>query len=167
MYYWIFGLLGLAALGLDQWVKAWTTPHLALGETTPLLPGLVELMRVHNYGAAWSSFSGQKWLLLGVTGVIVLAVAWLLVRKVVRHPVGILACCLILSGGIGNILDRLRLGYVVDMLHFQFWPSYPTFNVADMCIVSGAVLGAVYYVYLYEKHDRRKPNGADDATGNG
>ena len=80
---------------------------------------------------------------------------------------GILACCLILSGGIGNILDRLRLGYVVDMLHFQFWPSYPTFNVADMCIVSGAVLGAVYYVYLYEKHDRRKPNGADDATGNG
>ena len=98
---------------------------------------------------------------------IVLAVAWLLVRKVVRHPVGILACCLILSGGIGNILDRLRLGYVVDMLHFQFWPSYPTFNVADMCIVSGAVLGAVYYVYLYEKHDRRNPNGADDATGNG
>ena len=87
MYYWIFGLLGLAALGLDQWVKAWTTAHLALGETTPLLPGLVELMRVHNYGAAWSSFSGQKWLLLGVTGVIVLAVAWLLVRKVVRpHP---------------------------------------------------------------------------------
>ena len=167
MYYWIFGLLGLAALGLDQWVKAWNTAHLALGETAPLLPGLVELMRVHNYGAAWSSFSGQKWLLLGVTGVIVLAVAWLLVRKVVRHPVGILACCLILSGGIGNILDRLRLGYVVDMLHFQFWPSYPTFNVADMCIVSGAVLGAVYYVYLYEKHDRRKPNGADDATGNG
>ena len=42
MYYWIFGLLGLAALGLDQWVKAWTTAHLALGETTPLLPGLVE-----------------------------------------------------------------------------------------------------------------------------
>ena len=71
MYYWIFGLLGLAALGLDQWVKAWTTAHLALGETTPLLPGLVELMRVHNYGAAWSSFSGQKWLLLGVTGVAV------------------------------------------------------------------------------------------------
>ena len=95
MYYWIFGLLGLAALGLDQWVKAWTTAHLALGETAPLLPGLVELMRVHNYGAAWSSFSGQKWLLLGVTGVIVLAVAWLLVRKVVRHPAGILACCLI------------------------------------------------------------------------
>ena len=72
------------------------------------------------------------------------------------------ACCLILSGGIGNIIDRLRLGYVVDMLHFQFWPSYPTFNVADVCIVSGAILGAIYYVLLYEKHDRRKTDGASD-----
>ena len=68
----------------------------------------------------------------------------------------------ILSGGIGNILDRLRLGYVVDMLHFQFWPSYPTFNVADVCIVSGAILGAIYYVLLYDKHDRRKTDGASD-----
>ena len=115
--------------------------------------------------AAWSSFSGQRWLLLGVTGVIVLAVLWLLARRIVRHPLGICACCLILSGGIGNIIDRLRLGYVVDMLHFQFWPSYPTFNVADMCIVSGAVLGAVYYIWIYEKHDRRKSDGAADPTG--
>ena len=98
-------------------------------------------MRVHNYGAAWSSFAGQKWLLLGVTGVILAAVLWVLARRIVRHPLGICACCLILSGGIGNIIDRLRLGYVVDMLHFQFWPSYPTFNVADVCIVSGAILG--------------------------
>ena len=54
------------------------------------------------------------------------------------------------------------LGYVVDMLHFQFWPSYPTFNVADVCIVSGAILGAIYYVLIYEKHDRRKTDGASD-----
>ena len=120
--------------------------HLELWETAPLFPGFLELMRVHNYGAAWSSFSGQRWLLLGVTGIIV-------------------AGCLIVSGGLGNIIDRLRLGYVVDMLHFQFWPSYPTFNVADMCIVCGAILGAVYYVLIYEKHDGRKPDGTADPTG--
>ena len=73
MYYVIFGLLGAALLGADQWVKAWTVAHLELWETAPLFPGFLELMRVHNYGAAWSSFSGQRWLLLGVTGVIVLA----------------------------------------------------------------------------------------------
>ena len=162
MYYVIFGLLGAALLGADQWVKAWVVGHLQMGETTSLFPGFLELMRVHNYGAAWSSFAGQKWLLLGVTGVILAAVLWVLARRIVRHPLGICACCLILSGGIGNIIDRLRLGYVVDMLHFQFWPSYPTFNVADACIVSGAILGAIYYVLLYEKHDRRKTDGASD-----
>ena len=104
----------------------------------------------------------KEQVLLGVTGVIVLAVLWALIRKIVRHPLGILACCLIISGGIGNIIDRLRLGYVVDMLHFQFWPSYPTFNVADICIVCGAILGAVYFVLIYEKHDGRKQNGATD-----
>ena len=154
--------MGAALLCADQWVKAWTVAHLELWETAPLFPGFLELMRVHNYGAAWSSFSGQRWLLLGVTGVIVLAVLWALIRKIIRHPLGILACCLIISGGIGNIIDRLRLGYVVDMLHFQFWPSYPTFNVADICIVCGAILGAVYYVLIYEKHDGRKQNGATD-----
>ena len=65
MYYVIFGLLGAALLCADQWVKAWTVAHLELWETAPLFPGFLELMRVHNYGAAWSSFSGQRWLLLG------------------------------------------------------------------------------------------------------
>ena len=159
-------IIAIAVLiAADQAVKAWVVAHLALGEAAPLLPGFVELLRLHNYGAAWSSFSGQRWLLLGVTGIIVLAVLWVLVRKIVRHPLGILAGCLIVSGGLGNIIDRLRLGYVVDMLHFQFWPSYPTFNVADMCIVCGAILGAVYYVLIYEKHDGRKPDGTADPTG--
>ena len=60
MYYVIFGLLGAALLGADQWVKAWVVGHLQMGETTSLFPGFLELMRVHNYGAAWSSFAGQK-----------------------------------------------------------------------------------------------------------
>ena len=139
MYYVIFGLLGAALLGADQWVKAWVVGHLQLGETTSLFPGFLELMRVHNYGAAWSSFAGQKWLLLGVTGVILAAVLWVLARKIVRHPLGICACCLILSGGIGNIIDRLRLGYVVDMIETEFI-SFPVFNVADCFITCGCVL---------------------------
>ena len=138
MYYVIFGLLGAALLGADQWVKAWVVGHLQMGETTSLFPGFLELMRVHNYGAAWSSFAGQKWLLLGVTGVILAVVLWVLARKVVRHPLGICACCLILSGGIGNILDRLRLGYVVDMIETQFM-DFPVFNVADCFITCGCI----------------------------
>ena len=158
-------LLALALLALDQWVKRYITLTLPLGETRPLLPGFVELKTIHNYGAAWSSFSGQRWLLVGLTSLILLAVLAALFRRIVRHPLGVLAGCLILSGGLGNIIDRVRLGYVVDMFHFQFWPAYPVFNVADVCVVSGALLAAVYYLWFYEKYDKRGgPHGDADAA---
>ena len=164
MYYVIFSLLGAALLCADQWVKAWTVAHLELWETAPLFPGFLELMRVHNYGAAWSSFSGQRWLLLAVTACIVLGVLYALVRRIVRHPLGLAACFLILSGGIGNIIDRARLGYVVDMFQFEFWQSYPVFNVADICVVCGCVLGAVWYLWFYEKYDKKDAkDGSSDA----
>ena len=160
-------LLALALLALDQWVKHYITLTLPLGETRPLLPGFVELKAVHNYGAAWSSFSGMRWLLVIATSCIVLALLVLLVRRVVRHPLGTLACCLIVSGGLGNIIDRVRLGYVVDMFNFQFI-NYPVFNVADMCIVSGCVLGLIYYQWFYEKYDKKeKPHGNADAPSGG
>jgi len=164
MIYGIGAALAVLLLGLDQWVKAWITANLPLGETRALLPGLVELRTVHNYGAAWSSFSGMRWLLVTVTSCIVLAVLYVLVRRIVRHPAGVAACFLVLSGGLGNIIDRVRLGYVVDMLHLQFWPSYPTFNVADICVVCGCVLGAVYYLFLYETYDKKGPAHGETDT---
>lgn len=154
MLYAIFSLLALALLALDQWVKHWITVNLPLGEGMDFLPGLVELRTVHNYGAAWSSFSGMRWLLSAVTAAILIVVLVLLLRGVVRHPAGRVAGALILAGGLGNLIDRVRLGYVVDMFHFVFWPSYPVFNLADICIVAGAILGAIYYLFLYEKHDK-------------
>lgn len=149
-------LLVVAVLAADQWTKYWTVTHLELGQSAPFLPGFLELLRVHNYGAAWSSFSGMRWLLVGVTGAIVYAVAYAAMKDIVRHPLGRTACALVAAGGIGNVLDRIRLGYVVDMLHFQFWPSYPVFNAADIAVVCGAILGAVYYLWFYEKYDKVK-----------
>ena len=155
MYYAVFGVLAAALLALDQWLKVWITANLPLGENMPFLPGFVELLTVHNYGAAWSSFSGQRVLLLGVTVVIIGAVLFVLARRIVRHPLGVAACCLVISGGVGNLIDRVRFGYVVDMFHFEFWPSYPVFNVADICVVCGAILGAIYYMWIYEKYDAK------------
>ena len=148
MLYALCAALSLALLGLDQWVKHYVTVNIPLGEAQPFLPGLVELRTVHNYGAAWSSFSGMRWLLVAVTSVIVIAVA----------------VVLLLAGGLGNLIDRVRLGYVVDMFHLEFWPSYPVFNVADICVVCGAVLAVIYYLWFYEKYDKRgKAHGDADA----
>ena len=159
----LIALLAAAGLALDQWLKAYVTANIPLGQAQPLVPGLVELRTVHNYGAAWSSFSGQRWLPVAVTCCIVAAVAVLLARRVVRHPLGVAACTMIISGGIGNIVDRVRLGYVVDMFNLLFM-EYPVFNVADIFVVCGAVLGAVYYMWFYEKYDKKGgAHGESDA----
>lgn len=139
----------------DQALKGWTVSHLELGESTPFIPAIMQLTRVHNYGAAWSSLSGKTVLLIAVTAVMMIAVAVLLLRRVVRHPLGVSACLLILGGGIGNIIDRIRLGFVVDMFDLLLF-SYPVFNLADCFVVVGAILGAVYYLWIYEKFDARK-----------
>ena len=166
MLYAFCSVAALALLGLDQWVKHYAAANIPLGETRAFWPGVVELCTVHNYGAAWSSFSGMRWVLVAVTSVIVLAVLALLLRRTVRHPLGVAACFLIVAGGLGNIIDRVRLGYVVDMFHFEFWPSYPVFNVADVCIVCGAALGVIYYLWFYEKHDRKeRSHGQADTDG--
>ena len=156
MLYVCSALLAAALLGLDQWLKHYVTVNIPLGEAQPLLPGVVELRTVHNYGAAWSSFSGMRWVLVAVTSLIVLAVAAVLIRRIARHPLGVVSGALIISGGVGNIVDRVRLGYVVDMFHFEFFPSFPVFNVADICVVCGTIGFAAYYLLLHEKVTRRK-----------
>lgn len=150
-------IMAAVLLALDQWAKYWTDAHLSLGESASLLGPVLELNCVHNYGVAWSLFSEMpwmRWVLVGVSGLIVLLVALVLILRLVRHPAGILAGFLILSGGIGNLLDRIFLGYVVDMLRFPFWPSYPTFNVADMCVVSGCVLWILYTLTVKEPPEK-------------
>ena len=121
------------------------------------------------FRGAWGSLRPiMGYLLIGVAlGVAVLlaAVALLLIKKVVRHWTGITACTLILSGGIGNIIDRIVHGYVVDMFDLQLF-SYPVFNLADCCVVVGAILGGIYYLFLYEKYDKKKkePDHAHDPS---
>ena len=150
---WYF--LALAALiGADQGLKYWTVSHLAVGESTPFLPGIMDLTRLHNYGAAWSSFSGKTAALLLITTVLMVTVIVLLVKKIVRHPLGVWAGLLILGGGIGNYIDRICHGYVVDMLELLFI-RYPVFNLADCFVVVGAIMGAAYYLWIYEKKDKR------------
>lgn len=140
--------------------------HNVAGESEPLLPPLLQLTRVHNYGAAWSSFSGARWLLIALTAAGMCAIAWLLV-KIVRHPLGQWSLAIILGGGIGNLIDRVRLGYVVDMLDTMFM-DFPVFNMADVFVVCGTVCALIYYLAFYSKSDEKnwgnKVDGTDPAA---
>ena len=152
----------------DQWLKHWTVTTLELGESTPFIPHIMQFTRLHNYGAAWSSLSGKTGFLLAMTTVLLLGVTVLLFKRIVRHPLGVISCVLILGGGIGNMIDRIALGYVVDMFELLLF-EYPVFNLADCFVVVGAILGCIYYMWLYDKYDAKKKepqDGAEDSAGN-
>ena len=78
-------ILLAVCIGGDQLLKWWVTSHLDVGQSAPLLPGIIRLTRLHNTGAAWSSFSGKTGLLAAVTIVLMAAVVYLVVKKIVRH----------------------------------------------------------------------------------
>ena len=157
-----YALLLVACIAGDQLLKYWVVRHLEIGQSAAFLPGLVRLTRLHNTGAAWGSFSGSTALLTAVTAVLLVAVAWLVLKKVIRHPLGLCAAMLVLGGGIGNMIDRICRGYVVDMFDLEFM-SYPIFNLADCFVVVGVILGAVYYLWFYDKYDGRKAKHDDGA----
>ena len=106
----LYLLLFVATIATDQWLKYWTVNTLELGESTPFLPHIMQLTRLHNYGAGWSMLSGKTVLLVAFTAVMLIALAVLLFKKIVRHPLGVVACVLIIGGGIGNMIDRIMLG---------------------------------------------------------
>ena len=160
----VLSVLGLVAA--DQMAKL-ATLSLELGETADFLPPLLRLRRVHNYGAAWSSLSGARWLLIAATAAGIAALVWLLI-KIVRHPLGVWALTMVVGGGVGNLIDRVFRGYVVDMLDVMLF-NYPVFNAADCFVVVGTVAGLVYYLKYYADFDARnweKKDGADSAQDN-
>ncbi|MDD3017630.1 MAG: signal peptidase II [Comamonas sp.] len=140
---WPWLLWALVIVLLDQLTKQWILRHYALWDSTPIT-SFFNIVRAHNTGAAFSflaNHSGwQRWLFVGIGVVATVLIVWQL-RKYPAQKLFCLALASILGGAIGNVLDRLMHGYVVDFLDF-YWGSYhfPAFNVADMGITIGAAL---------------------------
>lgn len=159
MLYGIFFVIGgLALAGLDQLLKLWATASLLPVGQAPLIPGFIELQYVLNDGMAFSMLSGRRWLLIGVTSVVLLAVAvYLLIRPLPRLER--ITWMLILGGGLGNLIDRIRTGVVVDYLNFQFI-EFPVFNFADICVCTGVGL-LVLSLLLEMRKEHRAPASGD------
>ena len=129
---------------LDIVTKQWVSQSLSLGESIPWLP-VLDLTLLHNEGAAFSflSQSGgwQRWFFSGIAILVsVMLIFWLSHLK--KHEVWVaIAISLILGGALGNLYDRLTLGYVVDFIAFHWGTAYfPAFNIADSVITIGAIM---------------------------
>lgn len=148
--------LALSALViiLDQLSKAWITSHFAFGEHYYVL-SVFDLVLAHNAGAAFSFLSDaggmQRWLFSAIAVIASVWIVWLL-RRHQNQIVFSLALSLILGGALGNLIDRIAYGYVVDFLSFHWDEHYfPAFNVADSAITCGAFL-LILEGFLEKKH---------------
>ena len=129
-----FLALAVAVALADQAVKALIVRRLALGETRPLLGSLLSLTRAANTGAAFGMFSWASAALAAVGAVLVLALVVWGIRSAAAHPELLWPLALILGGALGNLLDRIVRGNVVDYLDLHFWP---VFNLADSALTVG------------------------------
>ena len=132
----------------------------------PLLPGIVELKYSQNTGGGFSILTGHTWLLAALTVVLMAILAGLLIKKVFAHPLAVWTLVMIIGGGLGNLIDRVRLGYVVDMFNLQFM-SYPVFNIADILVVCGAIGFAVYYLLLHDKVTKKEEPKTEEVHDDG
>lgn len=137
--------IALLVIALDQLTKSWIAHHFAYGERLVLLPVLNITLRF-NRGAAFSMLADasgwQRWLFTGLAAAVAIGiVVWL--RRLDAHRQRLLAISLslILAGALGNLIDRLRLGHVIDFIVVHWKDAYfPAFNVADSAITVGAIL---------------------------
>ena len=156
-------LLAALLVALDQLVKYLVLTYIPLGGHVPFLPYLVELTYVQNTGAAFSMFEEHTWLLALVSLVMSAVLAVALWKNFFRHPLGKITLTLLLAGAVGNLIDRVFRGFVVDMFNVLFM-HFAVFNVADICVVMGGIAAAVYYLFLYEKLEGKGEKSSGDAN---
>lgn len=138
---WFF--LSLAVIALDQLSKIWIINHMSYGEVMHVA-GVFDLVRLHNAGAAFSFMSDaggmQRWLFIAIALIASVAIIMLLYKHA-KESMFAFALSMILGGALGNLIDRIIYGYVVDFLHFHLNEHYfPAFNLADSAITCGAFL---------------------------
>ena len=159
MTYLLMALFAAGAVAQDQWTKALTVASIPLHSRVPFWDGLFHFTYLQNTGAAFSSFQGQQWLFALIFAVFTL----LLVVELRKNSMGFRPLerwCIVAiwAGGLGNMIDRVRLGYVVDMIEVEFI-RFPVFNVADCFITCGCVLLIAHLVLFnreFWKDEKKK-----------
>lgn len=148
---------GALVIIADQFTKYLIAANFSLHETREFLSGFIEFTYIHNRGGAWGMLYGYTYILVPVTVVVMAICIFLYVKYSKKNKLMFWAVALVLSGGIGNMIDRVfRSGNVVDFLHFEFFPSFPVFNVADCAVVVGAGLLILYFILDWVKEAKQK-----------
>jgi len=129
---------------LDQFIKRWVVRALELGETLDLIPGVIGLVHIQNTGAAFSLFEDQRWILAGISFIASIVLVFILLRYTEGFW-GTLGLSAVLGGAVGNLVDRVIHGHVVDMFRFEFI-QFAIFNIADIFITLGFLTFCIHFI---------------------
>ncbi|MCO4632856.1 lipoprotein signal peptidase [Streptococcus infantarius subsp. infantarius] len=144
-----FPLAAVILILLDQLSKQWIVNHIPLNAIRKCVPGIFSLTYLRNYGAAFSILQNQQWFFTVITLAVVGAACYYFIKNINGNFWFLFGLLLIISGGIGNFIDRLRLGYVVDMVHLDFM-NFAIFNVADLYLTVGVV---ILFIALWKEEE--------------
>ena len=148
MFWWIIGTVVVS----DQLTKYLIRSTVELNQTVHVFSGLLDLTYIHNYGAAFSILQNKQTFLITFTGIAMVAIILYVIRQGNKLPrAEVAALGLIVAGGLGNLVDRVMRGYVVEFLNIYI---LPVFNVADMAVCAGSAL-LVYSVVVLEPRLRK------------
>lgn len=150
----IFLFVFAALLAADQYTKHLAILYLKGKDSIELIDGVLELHYTANAGAAWGMLEGKKYFLL-VTGVVILAALLICLFKIPDHKkynVLYYVAGATISGAAGNMIDRIRYGYVVDFIYFSLI-DFPVFNFADICITLSVIALAIIVLFVYREED--------------
>lgn len=147
-------LIALAAIcfliAADQITKMSISSTFEVGESVQVIPGLLDFTYVQNRGAAFGMFADQRWIFLAVTAIMLIVIAIFWAKGFINHFTGTIAAVLLMAGGIGNMIDRIWLGYVVDFIDISPLFDFAVFNVADCCVTVGAVFLGIYILFFMD-----------------
>ncbi len=151
----LYAIVAVIALIIDQAVKYWATANIVLNTgVKEFIPGLIRLTNIHNTGAAFSILEGARWFFVILCIVFVALIVYVLITDIITAPGSRWMAVLVMAGAVGNCIDRIICGYVVDMIEFEFM-NFPVFNIADIYITVGAILFVVFT--LLEKPAQKAP----------
>ena len=156
--------LAVAADQLTKWaiVAAYPTP----GDGTALLPGILHFTHVDNTGAAFGMLKDSRWVFLVVSTVAIAAMLVYLIKWPPKHLLTGISFALVIGGGIGNMIDRVARGYVIDFIDFCAFPKIwkYIFNVADVCVCVGCAGLVICLLFLEAKKDKPQEGAPQNET---
>ena len=148
--FYFFSVILITSVILDIFTKFLVRKNLDLNESLPLIKNILHITKIHNTGAVWGILQNNNIFFI-ITSIIILSILTYYFKDLAKSNASVFFIALIFSGAIGNLIDRIFFGFVIDFIDFRIWP---VFNIADSALIIGII--GIIFLNLTNKDDKNK-----------